>query len=170
MAPLTGDRFLSARRFVANIEAAGWLAERDIQTPEVLFVSWRRSGPFVRGEVATRRLDGSRDAAATLFAVPGRLPGEWREVVDAIAQVVARLHATGIIHHDLNFRNFLLTGAGEVMVLDLDKVSCRQLSRRARERNLARLERSIRKVARPTHGELSEIVVARLRESYAARA
>ncbi len=65
----------------------------------------------------------------------------WR----AIGACLARLHAHGVQHADLNAHNLVLGPQGEVYVLDFDRGRIR--SRGAWERAvLARLQRSLRKV------------------------
>ena len=163
MAQLTGDRFLSPVRFLANLRTADDLAAAGIATPRVLFVSWRRLSGWVRGEIGSTRIRPSRDAGDVLFGGAG-LPAGWEVVVDGVAAMVSRLHAAGFVHQDLNLRNFLTSGAGEVLILDLDKVRRGRppLARAVRRRNLARLVRSVRKLGRRADAGAVEAVVARL--------
>lgn len=166
LAPLTGDRFLSPVRFLANLRSADDLAAAGIATPPVLFVSWRRLAGWVRGEIGTARISPSRDAGKVLFGGIG-LPVGWEAVVDGVAAMVSRLHAAGFIHQDLNLRNFLTSSSGEVLILDLDKVRRGRapLAPAVRRRNLARLVRSVRKLGRSADADVVEAVVARLTEA-----
>jgi tRNA A-37 threonylcarbamoyl transferase component Bud32 len=170
LARLTGDRFLTKRRLVTSEAVADFLAARGVATPDVLFAAWRRSGPFVRGELGFERVDGGIDAADFLFARPGGLPLGWRERVSAIGRLVARLHALGVRHGDLNLMNFYLLDTGEVMILDLDKADLRpgSLPEGARRRNLARLERSVRKQGAAAPAADVAAVLGELRASYGA--
>jgi hypothetical protein len=172
-APFTGDRFLTANRVHTGVAMADFLAAHVVATPEVLFAAWRRSGPFVRGELGFERLTGGTDASDLLFGRPAGLPEGWRERVGAIGRVVARLHALGLCHGDLNLMNFYCSGDGNVLILDLDKADLRSgpLREPARRRNFARLERSVRKQG--AHAAAADVgaVLAELRASYeAARA
>jgi 3-deoxy-D-manno-octulosonic acid kinase len=68
-------------------------------------------------------------------------------VLRAAGAQIARLHAAGIVHPDLNLRNILVAGA-EVYLIDFDRarVLARPVSRGARARGLLRLARSARKL------------------------
>ena len=155
LAALTGDRFLSSRRFRTHLECGEFLASRGVPTPETLFVAWRRRGLLVRGEIGVYYIARAFDAASHLFPAPHRLPADWRQRIGAAAAVTARLHRLGVEHGDLNLRNFLFVPSGEIHILDLDKAHRRRppLPAAARRRNLARLERSLRKLGRgaPQH-------------------
>ncbi len=169
-ASLTGDRFLTPRRVRTGVAVADFLAVRGVATPDVLFAAWRRNGPFVRSELGFERVTGGTDAADLLFAHPGGLPEGWRERVGAIGRLVARLHSLGVRHGDLNLMNFYFSGDGQALILDLDKadLSPVPLPDRPRRRNLARLERSVRKLgARAPAAEVTA-VLAELRTSYGA--
>ena len=150
LASLTGDRFLSSRRFRTHLECGEFLASHGVPTPETLFVAWRRRGPLVRGEIGVRYIARAFDAASHLFGHPRALPPDWRERIGAVAAVTARLHRLGVEHGDLNLRNFLFVPSGDIHILDLDKALRHRppLPASARRRNLARLERSLRKLGR----------------------
>jgi hypothetical protein len=167
-AALTGDRFLTARRLLTSVATADFLAAHGVATPDVLFVAWRRCGPFVRGELGFERLADGCDAADLLFARPGGLPADWRERVGAIGRLVARLHGLGVRHGDLNLMNFYFAAGGDVMILDLDKADLRPgpLGEFERRRNLARLGRSVRKQGSAAPAAEVAAVLGELRESY----
>jgi tRNA A-37 threonylcarbamoyl transferase component Bud32 len=155
LASLTGDRFLSSRRFRTHLECGEFLAAHGVPTPETLFVGWRRRGLLVRGEIGVRYIPRAFDAASHLFPSPHVLPADWRARISAVASVTARLHRLGVAHGDLNLRNFLFVPSGEIHILDLDKALRHRppLPSSARRRNLSRLERSLRKLGRgaPAH-------------------
>ncbi len=171
LASLTGDRFLTARRFETNLAMVDALEARGIGTSELVFAAWRRVAGLVRGELGFREVEGARDAAAAMFG-PAEQSGDAGAVAAAVGRTVARLHATGIVHHDLNLRNFLLEPGGEVLVLDVDKAEARPqpLSEPTRRRNLDRLERSVRKLGRDSAREVVDGLVERLRRAYAEAA
>ncbi len=158
LAPLTGDRFLSARRALTNLAVADVLNARGVATPDVVFVAWRRRGVVVRMEMGFELVEGSEDAAAAVFGRDGGPPRDAAAVMAAVGRVVAALHRAGVYHGDLNLKNFLLTSGGRVMILDVDKASLmtRPLPARARRRNLNRLARSVRKLGRGV-ASLSEV-------------
>ena len=170
LAAVTGDRFLSARRLLAGVAAADFLAANGVATPDVLFAAWRRSGPFVVGELGFARVAGGSDASDLLFAGGGGLPAGWRATVGAIGRLVARLHSLGVRHGDLNLMNFYVSEAGEVMILDLDKAELRggPLGQGDRRRNLARLERSVCKQGAAAPAADVAAVLGELRAAYGA--
>ena len=170
LAALTGDRFLTARRLLTSVATADFLAAHGVATPDVLFAAWRRCGPFVRGELGFERVAGGRDASDLLFAGGGNLPAGWRSAVGAIGRLVARLHSLGVLHGDLNLMNFYVASGGEVMILDLDKADLRPgpLGEVERRRNLARLERSVRKQGSAAPAADVAAVLGELHASYGA--
>jgi hypothetical protein len=168
LAEITGDRFLTSGRFRNHIACADFLTSRGIATPETLFVAWWRRHGLVRGEIGVRYIAKAFDASHHLFERSGALPADWRERVMAIATLTARLHTLGVDHGDLNLRNFLFMPSGETHILDLDKAIRRRapLAAGARRRNVARLERSIRKQGRHASPRDVEAIVLVLRSAY----
>jgi tRNA A-37 threonylcarbamoyl transferase component Bud32 len=168
LALLTRDYFLTSGRLRNHLASAEFLTRNGVPTPETLFVSWRRRLGLVRGEIGVRYIAKAFDASSHLFRRDGELPADWRERVSAIAKLTARLHALGVDHGDLNLRNFLFVPSGELLILDLDKAMRRRapLAPGARRRNLARLERSIRKLGRHTPESGVEAIVHVLRAAY----
>lgn len=169
LAPLTGDRFLSPLRFLTNLRAVDELAAAGIPTPRIVFVAWRRIAGWVRGEIGSELVPGARDASDILFGAE-ELPPEWPALVDDIAGLVRRLHAAGVLHRDLNLRNFLIATDGQVSILDLDKVRRFPggLPAGLRRRNLDRLVRSVHKQGRTAAPEAAARVVSRLEATYGA--
>lgn len=156
-ARLWKDRFLSDRRVKSSLEAARHLEERGILTPRLLFLSWRRSNGFVRAELGFERIFG-RDADHYFFGEE-QPPSDWSVRAQQISRLVKRLHDGHFEHGDLNLMNLFFSNSGNLYVLDLDKTELhrKQLDRAARNRNLARLERSVRKQGR-LHGRRPELV------------
>lgn len=96
--------------------------------------------PWYRGDLVTGYLDGTTTLAAALRA--GRVDDAgWA----AIGATIARFHAAGVDHADLNAHNVLLDGAGAVYLIDFDRARLRRQGRWHR-RNLARLRRSLDKL------------------------
>jgi tRNA A-37 threonylcarbamoyl transferase component Bud32 len=168
LAGLTGDRFLTSRRFRTHLECGEFLAANGVPTPETLFVAWRRRGLLVRGEIGVRYIARAFDAAGHLFPHPHALPADWRQRIAAVAAVTARLHRLGVEHGDLNLRNFLFVPSGDLHILDLDKAHRHRppVPDVARRRNLARLERSLRKLGRGAPARDVEAVADALHAAY----
>ena len=76
---------------------------------------------------------------------PCRLP--LRTILERAGVAVRTLHDAGVPHPDLQPKNLLLTGAGRVLLLDLDRAHPGEgrLSEEVRLSNLVRLGRSLEK-------------------------
>lgn len=103
-----------------------------------------RRGLSYRADLITVRLPAAHTLADHLQhgALEEAL---WRKVGAAIAQV----HRRGAYHADLNARNILLgeTEPGAVYLIDWDRGRLRRPARSWQRRNLARLRRSLEKLA-----------------------
>jgi 3-deoxy-D-manno-octulosonic acid kinase len=144
VASLLGDRYLWTGadrtrafrewRLLRELRAAG------LPVPEPVAARYERHGPIYRADLLTAELPTRRTLAQALSAAPLDA-ATWR----TIGACVARLHAHGVHHADLNAHNLLLDDRGEVYVLDFDRGRLRP--RGAWERDvLHRLRRSLRKV------------------------
>src|SRR5690606_39607229 len=83
--------------------------------------------------------------------------------------LVARFHREGLDHVDLNAHNILFDEAGKGWMIDFDRCRMHIPATAWRERNLARLQRSLRKVAGPERREAVDAGFARLGHGYDAR-
>ncbi len=167
-AALWKDRFLTTRRAFCVKDAVEHLAEHEIRTPALLFLTWIRRNGLVRAEIGFERIFG-KDADHYFFesAAP---PDDWKEKAAQIGKLAATLHLSKFEHGDLNLMNIFFSREGESYILDLDKVELHPegLSSSTRTRNLSRLERSIRKQGRlheRPHRFVDE-VVERVIQSY----
>ncbi|HUI24759.1 MAG TPA: lipopolysaccharide kinase InaA family protein [Candidatus Kryptonia bacterium] len=119
------------------------LRRRDVPTIEPLaaavrWMGWRR----YRGWLVTRAVDGAQSLWQLLSCRPAA--EVRRAALSASARAIARLHAAGASHPDLNFNNILVRGA-QAWLIDFDRG--RQFSTPAgQQRALARLRRSARKL------------------------
>jgi 3-deoxy-D-manno-octulosonic acid kinase len=121
-------------RLLRELRAAG------LPVPVPVAARYVRSGLVYRADLVTEELPARRTLAQALAQSPLDAKA-WR----AIGACLARLHARGVQHADLNAHNLVLGPQGEVYVLDFDRGRIR--SRGAWERAvLARLQRSLRKV------------------------
>ncbi|HUS48095.1 MAG TPA: lipopolysaccharide kinase InaA family protein [Phycisphaerae bacterium] len=89
-------------------------------------------GTITADEWHSRQLARGRDGRAAI-----------RRAIAAVAKIVGRMHAAGVIHRDLHCGNILMrtdTASPQPILADLHRVSRRRrLSRRARAANLAQL-------------------------------
>jgi 3-deoxy-D-manno-octulosonic acid kinase len=116
------------------------LRRRSLPVPEPIGAHYRRGRLTYSCSLITRRIDGASPLSDLLSA--GRLAPElWR----SLGTTIARFHAAGVDHADLNAHNILVTADGSVSIIDFDR--CRQRPLGSwREGNLHRLRRSLRKV------------------------
>ncbi|MDP8984838.1 MAG: 3-deoxy-D-manno-octulosonic acid kinase [Pseudomonadota bacterium] len=118
------------------------LVRRGLPVPTPVAARYRRRGLLYRCDLITLRIADARPLSALLTLGPLQ-ESAWREV----GATVAKLHAAGADHADLNAHNILRDSAGTVSVIDFDRGRLRPPGpwRRA---NLSRLRRSLRKVTR----------------------
>ena len=117
------------------------LSAAGLPVPAPLAAMCVRDGLLYRGWILMRMI---RDASplADVIAQRQNDPGLWR----ATGECIRRFHDLGVIHADLNARNILVDGAGEVHLIDFDRARMRKNDTRAFNSNLGRLHRSLRKV------------------------
>ncbi len=123
LATITGDRFLPPTRAPRELAAALRLAAGEVATPEVLaYAIYPAGGPFVRSDVATRRLHGTVLPAAWRNATDA---AQREAIVQALRALLDRLRAVGAHHPDLNVKNVMILPAPAgcvAAILDVDRV------------------------------------------------
>ena len=160
VARLLRDRYLytSAERSRAfrEFRLLHALRGRGLPVPRPLLAGVRPQGPWYSADILLERVRAARTLAECL-PEPADVP--WERVGAALA----RFHDAGAYHADLNAHNILLAGAEQaVWLIDFDRGALRPPGR-WREANLARLRRSLRKLA----GEsVAEAGFARLQAGY----
>jgi 3-deoxy-D-manno-octulosonic acid kinase len=117
-----------------------------LPVPAPIAARYQRHGLLYRCDLITRRIPGALPLSERLARLP---VGEavWHEV----GATVARLHAAGADHADLNAHNILIDDAGAVSVIDFDRGRLRSPGAGASPgswaaRNLTRLLRSLTKI------------------------
>ena len=149
---LTRRRFLDAERPFRELILSDSLLRTGIRTPRVVAARARSAGVGWELEVVTRCVEGTVDLAQVLAR--GRAGGlalsVRRRLLVALGELVARLHASGCRHADLQPANVLvnedaLQGAPvELWILDLDRSTlAAPLGDEMRRANLARLYRHV---------------------------
>jgi 3-deoxy-D-manno-octulosonic acid kinase len=116
------------------------LLELGLPVPRPVAAAWRRVGLRYRADLVTQRIPSAVPLSSRL--AQGEAV-DWR----GIGAVLWRFHAAGACHADLNAHNIMLDAAGAAWLLDFDRGRFRTPGA-WREANLARLERSLRKIAR----------------------
>ncbi len=120
-----------------------------------------RTACFYRADIATAYLPDTRPLSAHLDE-GGPAPECWTE----IGRMLRAFHDTGVEHPDLTAHNILIGAGGEVYLVDFDNARVRPQGpwRRA---GLARLQRSLRKVALETGTRFDPAAWQRLETAYA---
>jgi 3-deoxy-D-manno-octulosonic acid kinase len=114
-----------------------------LPVPGPIAARYQRAGLVYRCDLITERIAGAQPLSVLLAA--RALPeAQWR----AVGAVIARLHAAGVDHADLNAHNLLIDGAGAVSVIDFDRGRLRPSQGRWAAGNLHRLRRSLDKISR----------------------
>jgi len=95
---------------------------------------------FYRADLITQKIDDTKTLADVLIEKEID-SDQWRK----IASCIKKFHDNNIYHADLNARNILLTGTGEVYLIDFDNSDFRVGSNSWKMGNLTRLKRSLLK-------------------------
>lgn len=115
------------------------LHERGLPVPPPVAAHYLRSGLRYTAELVTERIRADK-LSAWLARAP-LAEATWREV----GSMLGRFHTQGVWHADLTAHNILLDDQGRPYLLDFDRGRIRAPGR-WRERNLARLLRSLHKI------------------------
>ena len=115
---------------------------RGLPVPRPIAARYQRAGLYYRCDLITQRIAGAAPLSAVMLRGP-LAEAHWKSV----GRAVARLHAAGADHADLNAHNILIDESGVVSVIDFDRGALRGPGV-WRERNLSRLHRSLVKVSR----------------------
>ena len=135
-------------------------ARRGVPVPRPIAAWYRREGWTYRAAILIERIADVRSLADRLADEGAEAP--WAEA----GRLIARCHRAGLDHADLNAHNLLFDDARRGWVIDLDRSRLRIPETGWRERNLARLRRSLLKV-RGARG-VDEVLTcwSRLRSAY----
>lgn len=148
LGPLLG-RLASMNRAFAELLVVASLRQAGVRTPPILAVRMERLfgiDRFVRVELVLPLIEPARDLMSFLQQETWR--DRRRRALAAAGEAVAAVHRAGVIHEDLNLRNLLVDGNGEVHVIDLGGSRLRSASgsdpalEKKIAANLARLYRS----------------------------
>jgi 3-deoxy-D-manno-octulosonic acid kinase len=117
------------------------LHELGLPVPRPVAARVRRWGPAYRADLLTVAVPGATSLAARAAeSMPDKL-------MSAVGACIRRFHDAGVWHADLNAHNVLIDRAGAIYLIDFDRARVRPPGGWA-ERNLARLHRSLTKIAR----------------------
>ncbi len=162
LAPVRGERFGDPERALAEARLGLALRDRGVRTPEPVAV---RARPHSRGGWRLELLVERRVAAVDLGRAWLEAPGAERRALEReLGAFVAELHAVGLVHRDLHWRNLLVEPAatpGErLWIIDLDRgnLAAAPLERDARLAQWARFWRALdkrRRAGAPAPGATS---------------
>jgi len=164
MARLSHDRYLwqgaNRTRSFAEFRLMRALIARKLPVPRPLAACYLREGARYRAAILMERLEGVRSLADRALVAERGAP--WEET----GRLIARFHRAGLDHADLNAHNILFDGNGHGWLIDFDRGVLRIPATRWRERNLARLQRSLYKLRGERSREEVDKDFARLRRAY----
>ena len=139
------------------------LLERKLPVPRPLAAYYLRKGHRYRAAILLERIEHVHSLGHRATNDGEQAP--WEDA----GRLVARFHRAGLDHVDLNVHNLLFDDAGKGWVIDLDRCQLRIPATAWRERNLARLRRSLLKLRGASSVEQLEAWFARLRQAYNAQ-
>lgn len=147
-------------RSFAEFRLLRLLQQRGLPVPRPIAACYLRKGHRYRAAILLERIDGVHSLAHRAAVADDQAP--WTEA----GRLVARIHRAGLDHADLNAHNLLFEDDGKGWVIDLDRSQLRIPATGWRERNLARLRRSLRKERGERNREQVDAGFARLRAAY----
>ena len=147
-------------RSFAEFRLTRAVAEKGVPVPRPIAAYYRRDGLKYRAAILLERLNDVRSLADRAAVAGDGAP--WEEA----GRLIARAHRAGLDHADLNAHNLLFDTTGRGWVIDLDRGRLRIPATGWRERNLARLHRSLVKLRGTRPVAEIERDFARLRAAY----
>lgn len=134
---------LKHSRPVREWELLTILSQQNLPVPQPAAIRLVRHGLAYRADLITVCLSQTQTLADRLSQGPLET-ATWQQ----IGTTIARLHRHGAYHADLNARNILLQDEHEaVYLIDWDRGRLRQPAAHWQQKNLARLRRSLNKLA-----------------------
>lgn len=129
------DRTRPFREFRVLARAHG----EGLPVPAPIAAAFSREHIAYRGDILVAAVPDARTLAQLVAAND---PVDWAAVGAAIAQC----HRAGFFHADLNAHNVLLDAQGRAWLIDFDRARVRAPAAGWQRANLARLQRSLRKI------------------------
>lgn len=140
MAHISQDRYIwqgsEQTRPYQEFKTMLQLSDAGLLVPRPLAAMAQRTGVFYRAALLTRELEHR----GALYEVDTK--SAWHSA----GQAIAKLHATGVWHADLNVHNILIDHTDRAWLIDFDRAQVGVTDRAKLRSNLGRLLRSVRKV------------------------
>lgn len=146
-------------RSFAEFRVTRALLAKGLPVPRPIAASYAREGLLYRAAILIDRLPDVRTFADRILTAGGDAP--WEET----GRLIARFHRVGLDHADLNAFNILFDASGRGWLIDFDRAKFR-IPSHWRERNLARLLRSVMKIRGARSEDEVRYDFARLRRAY----
>lgn len=150
---LTGDRFLSEKRCMTEVEIINYLQDKAFPVvipfatvAEKRFITYRLNLLTVFEQGSVSLLDYLKTAQHR----------DRMSMIGGFIHLFCRLQTLGVYHPDLHIGNVLVTSAHKLLLLDFDRAERRGLTRKDRELMLWRLMRHIDKMDRLGHLKLDD--------------
>lgn len=165
IAKLSRDRYVwrgeeNVRSF-AEFRLLQQLHAAALPVPQPLAAAYWREGRRYRAAILLARILGVDSFGHQVLDDAGSAP--WT----ASGALIARFHRAGLDHPDLNAHNLLFDDGGRGWMIDFDKARLRDPSENGwRHANLARLHRSLHKLAGPALNEVIESGFVQLLDAY----
>lgn len=144
-ARVSADRYLwtgaERTRAFREFRLLARLANQQLPVAPPVAACFRRHGLTYRADLLTRRIDGTETLAARL--AQGRLDAS---LAQRVGRTIARFHAAGAWHADLNAHNILVGADDAISVIDFDRGRVRAPRLAWQQGNIARLLRSLLKL------------------------
>jgi len=153
VARVSRDRYLwrgeDASRAFAEFRIMQHLNRQGLRVPAPLAGGYWRGMLTYRAALLTQRIADARPLALSI-------DDKW---VAPVTEAIVAMHRAGAWHADLNAYNIMLDGDDQVWLIDFDRATLGKLADSARRANVARLQRSLIKVA-GTRGEAFGLAIA----------
>lgn len=142
-ARLSADWYLwqgrEASRPFREFRLTASLLESGLPVPRPLAARYLRAGLGYHAELITERI---ADAETLADRIADGRPIGW----SALGAMIARFHRHGLWHADLNAHNVMIDSSHRMWLIDLDRCRLRPQAKEWMQRNLDRLQRSLRKL------------------------
>lgn len=151
VARVMGDRYLwngaERTRSFAEFRMLAELSGKGLNVSRPVAARYQRNGAHYRADLITHYIPDAQTLAHRLGN-----DGLDSAIAERVGRTVARLHAAGAYHADLNAHN-VLVDARNVWLIDFDRGELRSPQRGWQLDNLSRLRRSLVKVGAARNGE-----------------
>lgn len=142
-AKISRDKYLWSglenTRAVREFRLLMHMHEKGLPCPKPIAVQVKKTGLFYTNDLITQYIKHQTTFAKQL-SQSNNSTGLWKQ----IGRVIARFHAAGIYHADLNVHNVLIN-EDDIYLIDFDKGVIKNNHQNWPQANLARLKRSIEK-------------------------